>query len=125
MSWLTFGTKQLLSEVAAQVKAQTRLIASVLSDVQQLAHRVEDIRQDERRRFDALLKEYVQIAAAPKQPASQSVRVTQNVGLFDEVPLNDPEGYKLDDLLLGGSYAEARAMQHADRKSAEESSDRQ
>jgi hypothetical protein len=81
--------------------------------------RSEEAATVERSRFDRLLSEYMQVCQAlatrPSLAPPVSSRplsldtITQGLGLFEEVPVGNPEGYSGEELDIGSAYQERPA----------------
>ena len=104
MSFVSFGNKtdnQLLSALMVQIDNLHR-------EVNLLIAKMGEIQDREQRRYDELLKQFVNLAAVTnRQPMpNQNPDSIGALGLFEEVPLGNEKGYTEEELTLGGAYQE-------------------
>ena len=76
--------------------------------VSHLKQEIEELRTDERKRFDDLIKTTLQISLQQKQaaPVQQMANHLVGLGMFDEVPIGNEEGYKQIELDFDAWYNE-------------------
>ena len=97
-----------IKEVLAKHLADT---VSTKSEISNLKMYFDKKLEERDRLYQQLLREYIKLALHREQqftsttPIQKQTNELLGMGLFDEVPLSSSEGYKTEDLLIGG-YSE-------------------
>ena len=84
-------------------------LVRVNTHVNKLEKQVEELRSDERKRFDDLIKVTLQMSLqqrAQPAPTQQLANHLVGLGMFDEVPIGNEEGYRPVELELDTWYNE-------------------
>ena len=77
-------------------------LVRVNTHVIKLEKQVDELRTDERKRFDDLIKTTLKLSLDQRYPHKDPTQDVANhlvgLGMFDEVPIGHEEGYKLEEL---------------------------